>query len=88
MLGDDQLGKLATPTTVNGRQLAWMLRRVFDVDAAQMNVAIEGEVHALKLQKDNAPGISLSWMHCSWKSTSHLPHWNAFLRRRWTRATN
>ena len=51
MLEDDKLAKQNPPTIVNGRQLAWMMRRKFDVDITQTNVVTECEVHALRLQE-------------------------------------
>ena len=57
---DEVMSKHDPPVTVGGRQLAWMIRRKFDVDLTEQNIFTEREVHDLALQKDNAPAYLLS----------------------------
>ena len=57
---DEELAKRSPPVTVGGRQLAWMVRRKFDVDLTEQNVLTEREVHDLVLQKDNVPAYLLT----------------------------
>ena len=44
---DAEFAKRVPPVTVGGRQLAWMMRRKFDVDLTEQNVFTEREVHDL-----------------------------------------
>ena len=57
---DEVLSKKSPPVTVGGRQLAWMLRRKFDVGLTEQNISSEREFHELILQKDNVPAYLLS----------------------------
>lgn len=51
---DEVVAKSSPPVTANGRQLAWMIRRKFDVDLTEQNISTEREVRDLVFQKDNA----------------------------------
>ena len=40
---DEVMSKQVPPVTVNGRQLAWMIRRKFDVDLTEQNIFTDRE---------------------------------------------
>ena len=56
LLADEKLAKRKPPLTVNGRQLAWMVRRKSDVDETQQNTCCN-------CKRTTPQVISLNWTH-------------------------
>ena len=59
-LADAKL-KLSEGSELNGRQVAWMMRRRFKLDEEEGRFYYERELTDLQLEKDNVPGYLVAW---------------------------